>query len=89
MTTDPTFADGAAIMTVIGYCNILRAHLPEAWTRFMPLAAVAMGILYALVYRPGCTGRPECLVAGFAIGISASGVYSGGKSLAQKPAPPT
>lgn len=58
--------------------------LPKAHTHWIPLLAMALGIAYALVARPGCHLDPACATAGMQIGLMAVGVHSTIKSAAER-----
>ena len=64
-------------LAIIGIVELAkRAGLP---TRFAPLLSLACGILFGLLYF-----GPDLRVAflyGIALGLMASGLYSGGKTL--------
>jgi hypothetical protein len=80
MTTDLALA-GASLPAIVGLVEAAKsAGLP---TRFAPLAALATGELAALAGVYG-TGHPWALATsqGVAMGLAASGLYHGTKTVA-------
>jgi hypothetical protein len=75
--------DSGAVVAVIGWVNLIRRVVPDAWSRWMPIVAVACGCLYSLQVRPlGASGGIlPALMAGVTVGLSAAGAYAGTKKL--------
>ena len=75
--------DGAALVVVCGWVNLIKAVVPASWSRWMPVAAIACGILYALQVRPAgaAGGLFSAILMGVTVGLGAAGTFSGAKAL--------
>lgn len=80
---DSTYAGIVAVPLIVGLVEVFkRAGLPR---RFAPLVSMVLGLGLSLGYMAtGITGNGpslmDSLVIGIALGLSASGLYSGGKT---------
>lgn len=83
--TDLMAWDAAAIPVVAGFVAVLKRRLPQNWSAFLPLVSIALGIVYAMTYRPGCQMSAECMFAGFQVGLMATGLHSSFKNATEKP----
>lgn len=73
------YDEAAAVPIILALVEVgKRIGIP---TTFSPLVAIAFGILYALATRELSL---ENGLIGLAIGLSASGLYSGGKTVFKK-----
>ena len=61
---------------VMGLVTLLKLYIPSRWAA---LAALVLGVVLTLIVVPGTFG--EVLVGGITVGLTASGIYSGAKSL--------
>ena len=72
---------GAVIAIIVALVQVAKtAGLPS---RFAPLLSLGVGILYGIAGSYLGEGLPlvEGIMAGVVMGLSASGLYSGGKTL--------
>jgi len=77
---DSTYAGIVAVPLIVGLVEVVkRAGLPE---RFAPLVSMALGLALSLGYMAtsGDAAWMDSLVIGIALGLSASGLYSSGKT---------
>lgn len=65
------------VPVVVALTSIIKAWVTD--TRFAPVVSIILGIAGALLLIPGTLGTS--IVTGIVIGITASGVYSGAKSI--------
>ena len=84
---DFTFADIGLIAVIVGLVEVVKGLVPETYksvgNRLSPVAAIGLGIAAGFYYV--APGQPEMAVlSGIVMGLSASGLYSGTKSLAGK-----
>ena len=82
-----TVGDIALIAVIVGLVELVKVVTPEAYKptvkRISPLISLVLGIVAGIVYVE--PGNPElAILAGIVMGLSASGLYSGGKSIAGK-----
>lgn len=82
-----TFADIGLIAVIVGLVEVIKGLVPEAYkdvaSRISPVVAIGLGIAAGYVYiAPGDVRM--AILAGVVMGLSASGLYSGTKSLAGK-----
>jgi hypothetical protein len=76
-----------AVPAIIGLVQVLKQiGVPS---RFSPLSAVAVGVLFALgeLYKDRFSWI-QAVVVGVGLGLSAAGLYSGSQALLQKPSFP-
>lgn len=76
--------DTSAAPVISTMLIMAKRVLPKAYTHWIPLLAMAMGIGYALTARPGCHFDPSCAAAGMQIGLMAVGLHSTIKSAAER-----
>ena len=84
---DFTFADIGLIAVIVGLVEVIKGLVPKAYTdlanRLSPVVAIGFGIAAGYVYiAPGDIRM--AILSGMVMGLSASGLYSGTKSLAGK-----
>ena len=70
----------ALIPVVVGVVAAIRAATPIA-DRYAPLVSLVVGVAGAFIFPAVSVGLT--VLAGVVVGLSASGLYSGGKTLVQ------
>lgn len=71
---------GSVMAAVMGITQAIKMlGLPS---RFAPITSVAVGIAFAMFFLK--TSTPEAVFAGIVMGLTVSGLYSGGKALLGK-----
>lgn len=90
ITPEQMAFDAAAIPTIMANVKVLKSYLPKGnnakkWTAMLPVASIAIAILYAIFLRPGCdwANARECVVAGFTIGMTCCGISAGARHTAE------
>jgi len=75
--------DASALVVVCGWVNLVKAMVPAGWSKWMPVAAIACGVLYALHVRPAgaAVGIWTAILTGATVGLGAAGTFSGAKAL--------
>lgn len=82
-SSDQLLLDSATLPTIVGMVRLVKARIPEKYWWCLPIVAIALGIAYALTYRPGCQLTMECVLQGFQTGIMATGLHSSFKNAIQ------
>lgn len=73
--------DIVVLPIIVGVVELLKkAGFPD---KLLPLSAVLLGILVGVVYIAP-TDVKQGILVGIVLGLSASGLYSGGKTLVEK-----
>lgn len=82
-----TFADIGLIAVIVGLVEVIKGLVPDAYksvaNRVSPVVAIGLGIAAGYFYIAP-TDPKTAILAGVVMGLSASGLYSGSKSLAGK-----
>lgn len=65
------------VPVVVALTSIIKAFITD--TRYSPIISLVLGIAGALALLPGAVG--VAIVTGIVIGLTASGLYSGAKSV--------
>lgn len=76
--------DATAAPIIVGYVMLVKKQWPKSWTKLLPAVAAGLGMIYAILYRPGCHMDVECIVAGFMVGLTATGMHGATKSAWEK-----
>ena len=78
---DITIYDIMILPLIIGLVEMLKkSGLP---VKLLPVVAIILGVVVGVVYiSPG--DIPQGVLVGVAVGLSASGLYSGGKTVIEK-----
>jgi hypothetical protein len=79
--------DVGAIGVILGWVQVIRGVVPDSWRRALPLFALALGLIYSLVFRTGAT-LGQRLAAGITLGFAAAGTFSGAKKLMERKGAP-
>lgn len=83
------YEDAAAVPMINGWVEIVKRFIPDRFHRFLPLAAMAFGVLYAFAIKPGKVENPiERGMVGLVLGLTAAGAFEGARHLLAKPAAP-
>lgn len=70
--------DLSATGVILGQLQIVKRFIPEKFLKLLPLVAIGLGILYVYTVKPGASHSVAASVTmGFALGISAVGLYEG------------
>ena len=73
--------DGAAIGLIVAVVQLFKGMVPGTWSKYAPLLAVAVGLVYSLVLSPEAGEVQNRILEGLTVGLGAAGLYSGTKSL--------
>ena len=72
----------AGIPAVLGQIEIVKRFIPDRYHRWLPIAAVLLGVVWACML-PGRVAV-ERLCIGSAIGLGAAGAFDGTRALSKK-----
>lgn len=78
---NPILMDAAAVPTICGWLEWVKPMLPERARKFLPLGAVALGLLYAFAVRRQGMPITHSILWGIALGLTASGTWSAAKNM--------
>lgn len=78
-------ADAGAAGVIIGWVQVVKGIIPESWSKWLPLVAIALGVVYTLVVNPSLEQPIAAQIGkGIMIGFTAAGAFTGIKRLANK-----
>lgn len=76
--------DAGAVGAIVGIVQLIKTMTPEKLYKWLPLAALALGVAYSFAARQAGTDAFTRIMMGLQLGLAAAGSFSMVKNLAHK-----